>query len=88
MKNIVKEINQILSEWNPLDVDENVSSDEYQGYIPSILKNIENEKALTSCLENILINNLEMSYDNNNDEHKKILMTIVKKIINLKDCSK
>lgn len=85
MKNIIKEINQILSEWNPLDVDENVSSDEYQSYIPAILKNIENEKALICCLENILINDLEVSYDNNNDEHKKILMTIAKKIIKLKD---
>ncbi|MFM7022201.1 MAG: hypothetical protein ACKOXB_04425 [Flavobacteriales bacterium] len=83
MKNIIKGINQILAEWDPLDVGEDISSDEYQSYVPEIMKHIENEKALTYCLEDILINSLETGYDRNNDEHKKMLATIVEKIIKL-----
>lgn len=84
MKNITESINQILAEWNPLDVTENVALDEYQGYIPQIIKHIGNKDALTNCLENILINNLEVGYNSKDEMHKKILVNVVEKILQLK----
>ncbi|PDS24019.1 hypothetical protein [Flavobacterium branchiophilum] len=83
MKNIIKGINQILAEWDPLDLGGDISSDEYQSYVPQIMKHIKNEKSLTYCLEQIFINNLETGYDRNNDEHKKKLAAVVEKIIKL-----
>lgn len=83
MKNIIKGINQILAEWDSLDLGGDISSDEYQSYVPQIMKHIKNEKSLTYCLEQIFINNLETGYDRNNDEHKKKLAAVVEKIIKL-----
>lgn len=84
MKKLIKGINQILSEWDPLDVGEDISSDEYQSYVPQIMKCIDNRETLTYCLEDILVNSLEIGYDKNNGEHKKMLTDIVEKIIRLK----
>ncbi len=83
MKNLINGINQILAEWDPLDVGDDVSLDEYQGYVPQVIKNITNKEALTNCLENILINNLEVGYDKKDGRHKKIITDIVEKIIRL-----
>ena len=85
MKNIANEINQILAGWDPLGVGSHISYDEYSGYVPRIMRNIESKESLTSCLEDILNNSLYAGYDNNNDEHKKMLATIVEKIMKLKE---
>ena len=85
MKNIAKGINQILAEWDPLDVGRHISYDEYSGYVPRIMRNIESKESLTSCLEDILNNSLYAGYDDNNDEHKKMLAATVEKIKKLKD---
>lgn len=87
MKSLIKNINQILAEWDPLAVGEDISIDEYQGYIPQIIKHIENKEVLTNCLENILINSLETGYNRNNEEHKIMLNDIVEKILKLKEQS-
>lgn len=84
MKKLVKGINQILSEWDPLDVGEDISLDEYQRYVPQIMNCIDNKETLTHCLENILVSSLEIGYDKNNGEHKKKITDIVEKIIRLK----
>ena len=84
MKNIIESINQILAEWNPLDVEENVTLDEYQGFIPQIIKHIGNKEDLTNCLENILINDLEVGYNSKDEMHKIALVNIVEKILQLK----
>ena len=81
MKNITKNINRILAEWDPLDVGGDAALDEYQGYVPEIMKYIGNRDSLNSCLENILINDLEVGYDKGNQEHRKTLAEIVEKII-------
>jgi hypothetical protein len=83
MKKIIKGINQILAEWDPLAVGEDISSDEYQCYIPQIIMHIENKEALTNWLEKILINNLEAGYDQKDESHKKMLADVVEKIMQL-----
>lgn len=83
MKNIIEGVNHILAEWDPLGVGENIAKDEYKRYIPLILKDIKSKEGLTVCLENILINNLEVGYDKENNEHKYALNKIVEKIMQL-----
>ncbi|WP_212004967.1 hypothetical protein [Chitinophaga sp. HK235] len=83
MKNIIEGVNHILAEWDPLGVGENIAKDEYKRYIPLILKDIKSKRDLTVCLENILINNLEVGYDKENNEHKYALNKIVEKIMQL-----
>ena len=85
MKNIAKEINQILAEWDPIDVGKDISSDEYQSYVPRMMKDMERKEILTCCLIDILNNSLEMGYDDNNAEHKTDLASIVERILNLKE---
>lgn len=80
---MINGVNQILADWDPLDVGEDISLDEYQGYVPIIIKHIGNKEALINCLENILINNLEVGYDKNDERHKKMLNDVVEKIMNL-----
>ena len=83
MNNITKEVNQILSEWDPLDVGENISLDEYQAYIPQIIRHIKNKEDLIICVENILINGLEVGYDIKNKAHKKTINDVVERIMQL-----
>ena len=84
MRKLTENINSILSEWDPLNLGEDISQDEYRGYIPLIISNIENKSSLILCLERILVNNLEVGYDCENNEHKKNLEEIATKILQLK----
>ena len=81
MSNIVENINQILANWNPLDVPENIAIEEYKGYIPLILQSIKSRQELINCLEDILINQLEVDYDPTNKEHLEDLLRICTEII-------
>jgi len=83
MKKIIDDINQILSEWDPLGIGEDIITDEYRGYIPVVLKHIKSKEELTSCLEDILVNSLQTGYDKKNNNHKNMLMLIVEKIMRL-----
>jgi hypothetical protein len=84
MKNIIEDINKIISEWDPLDVGEGIATDEYKRYIPLILKHTKDKEDLTICLEDILMNSLKIDYDKENDEHKNSLKNVVEKIMNIR----
>ena len=84
MNSIAKRINKILAKWDPLNVGEDISIDEYQGYVSKILNHIESKEALTNCLESILINDLVTGYNKEDEMHKKMVDNIVEKILNLK----
>lgn len=81
MNHTIKNINQILANWNPLDVPESIAIEEYKGYIPLIIRTIESHQQLINCLEDILINQLEVNYDPTNKEHLKDLQQICTEII-------
>jgi hypothetical protein len=51
MKALIENINQVLSEWDPIGVGETIATDEYRGYIPIILRSVNNKKTLIDCLE-------------------------------------
>jgi len=84
MKDIIEDINKIISEWDPVDVGEDIATDEYKRYIPLILKHTENKEDLTLCLEDVLMNGLKIGYDRENDEHKNSLKNVVEKIMNIR----
>lgn len=73
-------INHILKEWNPINVDEPFLSDEYIGFIPAIIKVRHNMIELVDYLENMIVNELGTAYNSLNEQHKKDLLLIAKKI--------
>jgi len=81
MNNIVENINQILANWNPLDVPGSIAIEEYKGYIPLIIQSIESRQQLITCLEDILINRLEVDYNPTNKKHLEDLQRICTEIM-------
>ena len=81
MKNRQTLINEILSEWNPIGVPDNIAKEEYKEYISDIL-GASNETQLINCLENML-NKMELGYDNSNPLHKEEIKQVVLKILSL-----
>ena len=84
MKNIIEDINKIISEWDPLDVGDDIATDEYKRYIPLILKHTKNKEDLTICLEDVLMDSLKIGYDRENEEHKNSLKNVVEKIMSIR----
>lgn len=71
---INEKINNVLSQWDPLNVGEEISRVEYKGYVPKILNSSSNFILLVNTLESILVNDLGLEYKHNNIEHKKDLL--------------
>ncbi|GAB2563285.1 hypothetical protein [Spirosoma areae] len=76
MEKTFENINRVLANWNPIGLPENIAIEEYKGYIPLILQSIENRQQLINCLEDMLINKLELGYDPANKEHSEDLQQI------------
>lgn len=83
MKELIERINQVLSEWDPAGVGEIITADEYKGYIPTILSSVNDEEKLMECLENILINEMDLDYDPFNKSHVKSLQKVCRKIMSV-----
>ena len=81
MQKIFQNINQVLAEWDPIGVGKDIAIGEYQGYIPLILKYIENRPGLIGCLEHILVNKIGLDYDPMNKAHVKDLERVCDKLI-------
>ena len=77
-------INAILAKWNPIGVPDNISKVEYRSYIPLIKSSMNSETTLINCLENILIDKMELGYKRLNSSHKKDLKEVAMKILKLK----
>jgi hypothetical protein len=83
METIIEKINQILSEWDPIGVGKIISIDEYRGYIPYILKHIENKQRLIRCLEDILINKIGIDYNREDNNHYENLQNVCNKLMKI-----
>ncbi len=81
MKTLFEKINQVLAEWDPIGVGEAVATDEYRGYIPTILNSINDKKILMDCLENILVKEMGLAFDSSNKLHVNDLQQVCEKII-------
>lgn len=88
MEKTIENINRVLADWNPIEVPENIAIEEYKGYIPLILQSIENRHQLMNCLEDILINKLELEYNHSNKEQSDDLQKVCDKLIQVYQKSK
>lgn len=77
-------INDILKEWNPVGVDESSLSDEYVGYIPSIMRVRDDFNKLVEYLEHMLVDEIGISYDPSNKKHKEDLIEFAKRLYEIK----
>ena len=60
-------INDILKNWNPLDVPLEIAEDEYSTYFPMILKHTQNPNSVYSCLKKILKDSMDMEFSDYED---------------------
>ena len=88
MEKITEDINHVLADWDPIGVNQNIASDEYRSYIPLILKVINDEQKLLNCLEDVLINKMEIGYNPKNEEHVADLQAVCRRIIRVYEKAK
>lgn len=74
-------VNRILANWDPIGVGENIAVDEYKGYVPQVLKHLDNELSLNACLESFLIS-LQVGYDPDNKKHLEDLSSVCENLRN------
>jgi hypothetical protein len=76
-------INEILINWNPIGVDISIAKDEYIRYIHRIKESLNNEIELINCLEDILVNEMELEYDSNKLEHLKDVYSVCNRLMKI-----
>ncbi len=72
-----RKIKKILQEWDPIG---SGNPDEYDNYIPLLVKNKDNLTQITNTLENMLLHEIGLSYDPSNPVHKKDVEEIARRI--------
>ena len=75
-----EKINRILALWNPIGVPSCIADDEYNGYIPSIVKSATDKQRLMTCLEEMIVEKMELPYDPENIEHLNDLQNVCNEI--------
>jgi hypothetical protein len=80
MDNLELSINSILSNWNPLRVDQHISQIEYMRYVPIILNSLKDEHILMNCLKDILLQ-MGIKYESSNIDLLEDLKCICLKIL-------
>ena len=87
MIGLERDINLVLSGWNPIGVSDGISLIEYQGYVSGIIKalHLNSKEGVVNHLANILSNEMGLPYDPNNDQHLKDLENIALILMVLKE---
>ncbi len=81
MNNLFNAINDLLAEWDPIEVGKDIAITEYSAYVPDIIQHSKNEVELMEYLKHILINNMGLSYKE--DEYHNITVSICRRILKL-----
>ena len=81
MNKYFEAVNSILAKWDPIGVGNSIANHEYSGYVPSILKSIDDKQELRYCLENILMNQIGTGYNPRNKRHLEDLLSVCDQII-------
>jgi len=81
MRTLIENINQILAEWDPIGVGKTIATDEYRGYVPIIIKFIDDKQLLMNCLIDILANKIGLEYDPSNKLHVESVHQVCEKIL-------
>ena len=77
-----EQINDILSEWNPLDVPAFIVSEEYMNYVDSIINIGRDINALRRYFISLIIDRLGLKYDPSNLEQINSIENIIEKVMN------
>jgi len=78
-QNIYNQINNILTDWNPLNVEGPALKDEYSGFIPSLMRDFRD---FNNTIKNLLsmISQLGFYFDEQDDTCYQDLKNIATKI--------
>ena len=77
-----EQINDILSEWNPLDVPAFIASEEYMNYVDLIINIGRNINALRRYFISLIIDRLGLEYDPSNLEQINSIENVIEKVMN------
>ena len=77
-----EQINDILSEWNPLDVPVFIASEEYINYVDSIINIGRDINALRRYFISLIIDRLGLKYDPSNLEQINSIENVIEKVMN------
>ena len=77
-----EQINDILSEWNPLDVPAFIASEEYMNYVDSIINIGRDINALRRYFISLIIDRLGLKYDPSNLEQINSIENVIEKVMN------
>jgi len=77
-----EQINDILSEWNPLDVPAFIVSEEYINYVDSIINIGRDINALRIYFISLIIDRLGLKYDPSNLEQINSIENVIEKVMN------
>jgi len=83
MKSIEEKINDILANWNPINVPDELAHDEYKSHIPIIMKNGFDRNLLFYCMCNITTNIIGLGFDITNQNHIRDLNEVCNEIFNV-----
>ena len=81
MKKTIENVNLVLADWNPMGVPDDIATDEYRDYIPTILATLKKKENLMKVLEDILTNKMGLEYDFQNKEHNEDLRKTYQKLL-------
>ncbi len=81
--NIFDEINDIFSEWNPIEVPTDLAKEEYKSYITRIIKVGSNYENIKAELVAILTSDLGANYDENDVIQKNDVERITIQILRI-----
>jgi hypothetical protein len=86
MSNIEEQINELLVQWNPIELgtDEPIY-DEYRSYIPRIKAILSDKAQIKSLLKHIVTEEMGLAYDKHNPDHVSEVEELSKKLNKLKD---
>mgnify|MGYP000764611519 FL=1 len=83
MKKLIDQINKVLINWDPIGVGADIAETEYIDYIPQIIKNATDESQLMVYLEQMLLNDMGLSYNKRNLVQYKTMQTVCTEIIHI-----
>jgi len=73
-------VNDILAEWDPIGVPDNVAKTEYSDYVQRILNHRDKLNDIVKELERIVIKDIGLSYDPNNSDQNEHMTKFALKI--------
>lgn len=69
MKSIEEKINDVLANWNPINVPAELAHDEYKSYVFTVLNNSYSKDLLFDCICSITTSIIGLDFDIRSETH-------------------